>query len=520
MIVVEDKRQVIFRTDNPAQVAACLPTAQQVGGHPLVMVSHDLDSVRVLNNMGIRVPSPILYHYNWPGRFTPYKHQRLTSAFLTIHPRCLVLNDIGTGKTQSALWAADYLMSIGAVKRVLVLSPLSTLDPVWSKEIFTSLIGRVATVLRGTAKRRRKLLASADADYYIVNHEGFEIIADQADGMFDLVIVDEAAVYRNPQTRKFKILYKFLTRNPNVRLWLMTGTPTPNEPTDAWALAKLVGNTGIARSYSAFRDLVMQKVGNFRYVPKAGAIDTVRQILQPAIRFTRDECLDLPAVVTMERKSDMSDEQRAAYNTMVKSLMAEHAGGQITAVNEAVKVNKLLQISCGVAYDTAGRPVEFDATPRVDLVREFVDALHPQDKVIVFVPLTGVLAMLYRELSKHYTCAYVYGDVSAKDRTRIFHEFQNDPDPRILIAHPGCMAHGLTLTRARMMVWYGPIDKNEIYTQACGRTERIGKQHTTIRVHIYGSTLEKRVYNRLEKRQSLQGLLLEVIEAETRGEQQ
>jgi SNF2 family DNA or RNA helicase len=67
----------------------------------------------------------------------PFDHQKRTAAFLTLYHRCLVLNEIGTGKTQSSLWAADYLIKTKKVKKVLILSPLSTLERVWGDGIFT-----------------------------------------------------------------------------------------------------------------------------------------------------------------------------------------------------------------------------------------------------------------------------------------------------------------------------------------------------------------------------------------------
>ena len=121
---------------------AAIPSARSkvVGGRQLVVLPHRLDEIRVLNNIGVRAPSPILYYYDWPGRYTPFTHQRQTAAFLTLHRRALVLNDIGTGKSLSALWAADYLMRIGCVHKVLILSPLSTLERVWGDAIFSNFL--------------------------------------------------------------------------------------------------------------------------------------------------------------------------------------------------------------------------------------------------------------------------------------------------------------------------------------------------------------------------------------------
>jgi SNF2 family DNA or RNA helicase len=76
------------------------------------------------------------------------------------------------------------------------------------------------------------------------------------------------------------------------------------------------------------------------------------------------------------------------------------------------------------------------------------------------------------------------------------------------------MAHGLTLTAASTIIWYGPVTSNEQYVQANGRIERIGKHHTSNVVHIEGTALERKMYSRLKMKQKLQGLLLDLIQEE------
>jgi len=520
MLVVEKVKALALKLNNPNRVLDSIPTAKpmQVQGHQIVVTPHRLDEVKVLNNMGIRAPSPILHYYDWPGQYTPFDHQKQTAAFLTLQHRGLVLNEIGTGKTQSALWAADYLIKTRKVRKVLILSPLSTLERVWGDGIFTGLVHRKFVVLHGTAERRMKLLKT-DVDFYIINHDGFPIIADHCHDMFDLVIVDEAAVLRNPSTQRFKIFRKWIDHNPNVRLWLMTGTPTPNDPTDAWALARLVGSPFLTKTFTAFREQVMMKSGQWKCIPRPESMEIVKHILQPAVRYTRDECFDLPETIIQTRQVELTAEQKKHYTQMLRHFVTEMAkerviGGTITAVNEAVKIQKLVQIACGVAYGDDGQNIELDCTPRINLVKEVIE--EAGEKVIVFVPLTGTLHMLEKELSKHWSVGVVNGEVSANQRNIIFQGFQHEKDPHVLIAHPGTMAHGLTLTTASTIIWYGPINSNEVYVQANGRIERIGKKRVSNVIHIEGTELEHRMYERLRNKQKLQGLLLEMIQQQTK----
>jgi len=191
VLVIPKAKALALKLNHPERVLASISTAQRitVRGQEVIITPHGVREVSQLNQLGIEAPSPILYHYDWPGRFKPYQHQQDTAAFLTIYDKGLVLNEIGTGKTQSALWAADYLIEVGAVSKVLVISPLSTLERVWGDAIYMNFTHRRATVLHGTAERRKKLLKQ-EADFYVINHDGFPIIycADEKD-MIEKIIV-------------------------------------------------------------------------------------------------------------------------------------------------------------------------------------------------------------------------------------------------------------------------------------------------------------------------------------------
>jgi SNF2 family DNA or RNA helicase len=119
--------------------------------------------------------------------------------------------------------------------------------------------------------------------------------------------------------------------------------------------------------------------------------------------------------------------------------------------------------------------------------------------------------MLSKELSKHYTCEIVNGSTSQADRSRIFQAFQDGDEPRILIADPGTMAHGLDLWRAQTVVWYGPTDKTELYLQANKRAHRPGQKYPVTVVQLVSNKLEQEIYKRLETNTSLQGAMLDLV---------
>jgi SNF2 family DNA or RNA helicase len=406
-------------------------------------------------------------------------------------------NEQGTGKTASAIWAADYLMNQGKINRVLVVCPLSIMDSAWRADLFTFAMHRTVDVAYGAKEKRRKIIEGG-ADFVIINYDGVEIVRDViAAGGFDCIIIDEATHYKNPQTKRWKTLNKLVT--PDTWLWLMTGTPAAQSPVDAYGLAKLVNPKGVPRFAGSFRDQVMLKLTQFKWVPKPDATDTVFRALQPAIRFTKDECLDLPPMVYAKRQIELSRQQKKYYKILKEKLVMQAAGEEITAVNAAVAMNKLLQISAGAVYTDAGDSLEFDITHRYKVLREVID--ESSKKVLVFVPFRHAIDILSDKLrADGITTDIIRGDVPARKRTEIFKQFQETDDPKVLVIQPQSAAHGVTLTAANTVVWWSPTSSLETYAQANARVHRSGQTHKCTVVQLQGSAVEQRIYSLLDNR--------------------
>ena len=493
-----DNKALLLTLRNPQRVTTVIPKSKELSNNR-VLVKWGLDEAQVLKNLKIRnVPSPILGHYDWPGRHKPFDHQRTTAAFLTLHKRAFCLNEQGTGKTGSVIWASDYLLKQRRIKRVLVICPLSIMDSAWRADLFKFAIHRSVDIAYGSAAKRREII-NGDAEYVIINYDGVEIVLDDiANAGFDLIVVDEANAYKNVQTKRWKALFSLL--KPDTWLWMMTGTPAAQSPLDAYGLAKLVNPTAVPRYLSSFRDMVMLKVTNFRWIPKENATTMVFNALQPAIRYTKDECLDLPEMTYVKRKVELTKQQERYYNLLKNKMVLQAAGEEVTSVNAAVNMNKLLQISCGAVYSDTGEVLEFDISKRYAVLREVID--EASQKVLVFVPFKHVIRILADRLNAEgIPTEVISGDVSAAKRTDIFNRFQTDSSaPRVLVIQPQAAAHGVTLTAANTVVWWGPVPSLETYAQANARVHRSGQRHPSTVVQLAGSGVERHVYNLLDNK--------------------
>ena len=259
----------------------------------------------------------------------------------------------------------------------------------------------------------------------------------------------------------------------------------------------MVNPLQVPRFFGTFREQVMYRVTQFKWVAKDTAKSTVFAALQPAIRFTKEQCLDLPDMVYTKRKIKLTTQQKKYYEMLRKRMVMQVAGEHITAVNAAVNINKLLQISAGAIYTDDGDSIQFDISNRYKVLREVIDECS--QKVLVFVPFRHTIDMLADKLtSDGITSDIIRGDVSAHNRSEIFERFQNTPDPKVLIIQPQAAAHGVTLTAASTVVWWGPTSSLETYAQANARVHRSGQKHKCTVIQLAGSLVEQRVYSLLD----------------------
>ena len=437
------------------------------------------------------LPSPITKEYNWPGLYQPFDHQRITAEFLSINKKAFCFNEAGTGKTSSALWAADYLMNKGKVQRVLIVCPLSIMYSAWQNDIFNTCMHRTSSVCHGTAEKRKKIINS-EYEFIIINYDGVNIIQDEIkNGGFDLIIVDEANAYKSTSTSRWKTMNKLV--NIDTRLWMMTGTPASQSPLDAYGLARLVCPNRVPKFKNAWRDKVMYQVSRFKWLPRPTAKNDVFKALNPAIRFAKNQCLDLPDVMYQTREVPLTPQAQKYYKELKDQMLIEAAGEQITSVNAAANLNKLLQISGGAVYTDTHEVVEFDIKPRLNALLEVME--ETEHKVLVFVPYRHTIELISNFLSSNnITNELIHGDISATKRAEIINRFQTADEPRVLVIQPQSASHGVTLTKANVVLFWSPVMSVEVYLQCIARMDRVGQVNKMTVVHLQGSDVEKRMY--------------------------
>ena len=435
------------------------------------------------------------------------------STFLVFRRNGKVFVSGNTGKTRSVLFAYDYLRKAGLVRKMLVVAPLSTLTFTWAREVFHVMPEYKVAVLHGTKARRLRILKETDADIFVINHDGLGVIKDELIHLpkLDVICFDEVAAFRNYRTQKWKNAKAISLDKPYV--WGLTGTPTPNAPTDAYGIIKLINPSAYNGSFKKFRDMLMQNVTTFKWVPRRGSEKRVFEIMQPSVRYRLEDCVDIPPTQYVQEQANMGRRQKAAYDALRQHSRVLVDQNKITAANQGVLLNKMLQISTGCVYDSNKVPVVLDSGPRLQLVQRLVE--EADEKTIVFCPFVPIVDMVYEHLKKAGITTYkIYGATPQAMRNDIFQRFQGSRrvfGPEAIVAHPATMSHGLTLTMANTIIWYGPISDLEVYEQANARIARPGQEASRVIVkHIVAAKIDELVYKKLMSKAKTQDALLEL----------
>jgi SNF2 family DNA or RNA helicase len=294
---------------------------------------------------------------------------------------------------------------------------------------------------------------------------------------------------------------------------MMTGTPASQSPEDAFGLARLVNPSAVPKYKTAWKDMVMRQITRFKWMPKPDAQQTVFKVLQPAIRYEKAECLDLPDVLYQTREVPLTAQATSYYRDLVKQMQVVAAGEKISTVNAAAALTKLLQLSGGAVYTDDGNVVEFDVSPRLNVLGEVVE--EASHKVIVFVPYKHTIQVIQGYLNKNgVSTEIISGDVSANERSRIFNSFQTTSTPRVLLIQPQSASHGVTLTAADTIVFWSPVMSVETYLQCVARIDRVGQKNNMTVIHLQGSEVERRMYKMLQGKVDMHEKLVDLYNAE------
>ena len=449
-------------------------------------------------------------------QYTPYNYQKYaTDKIIALNYLALWL-DMGLGKTVITLTAIlDLLFNRFLVSKVLIVAPKSVAMNTWQAEIekwdHTKNALKYATVLGSRAKRIKAL--NTPASIYIINREHIPWLVDyyRNSWPFDMVVLDEASSFKNPQAKRFKALKSI---RPKIsRLVELTGTPSPNSMIDLWSQVFLLdGGQRLGRSISSYRDRWFapdkrNREQIFTYKVRSGADVEIKHVLADiCISMKAEDYISLPELISVDVPIKLDSDAKKSYDTIERTMLLNIDETTIEAVSAGALYGKLLQLCNGAIYDENRQVVEIHKC-KLAALAEVVEALNGEHAIIYYsfqhdVPrIKNALEPLKLNVVKFVD----------KRQEQDWNAGKID----ILLAHPASVAYGLNLQQGgHHCIWYGVNGSLELTLQANKRLHRQGQTQPVIVHRLYvDDSVETDAIKNLADKDTAERALLESVRA-------
>jgi superfamily II DNA or RNA helicase len=488
--------------------------------------ANDMELLIALGNTGLNLSqlAPFYKYYKPPlleGVSKPMPHQLETAAFLTINPRAYVGSEMRTGKTGAVVMALDYLNTQVEPGVSLIICPATVMSGVWQRSIELTL-GKSVGLLRGTPDNRCKLIGWP-YEYLVINYEGisvakvFDALAQKIDdGSIKYIVVDELDhAYGDANSNRSKDT-QALTEGQKW-LWGLSGTLGANSEA-VFGCTKLINYDNMPwKSKTGWKSAVKYHYGaeTWAWRDRPGAEDTIKEVLRPCIRFTREQTLPyLPDVTYTRRDAELSTEQKKHYQNLKQYLFSLLESGEaIQASHKASLISKLFQIASGSVITEDGAS-QLDCSPRLKLIKDTI--LESQAKSVVFVSFVETGTQLTDFLNRNgVSTAKVDGSVTGSKRDQIFQDFQHTDKYKVLVAHPITTAYGTELAAADQLILDGPLlSGTHTYMQGTSRLSSAKQTSNKITIIEISSVPEESIFfDSLRKREQRAKTIAKVFES-------
>lgn len=417
----------------------------------------------------------------------PLSHQKEAIEKLAGSKRFILADDMGVGKTTSAVIAA---LETGA-KKILIICPAS-LKINWQREI-QNYSDKSVYICEG-----KKF--STDEDFTIVNYDilkNFYDIKDKDNSListsnFDLVILDEAHMISNPQAQRTKIINTFVKKIE--RVWLLTGTPMTSRPINYYNILNII-ESPVAANWMAYAIRYCQgyqfnagkrKVWN---VQGASNLDELRERTSKQIlRRLKEDVLDLPdKIITpiyLRLKSKEYEDLMGEYFNWYENKSEE-------SLSLTVQFSKLMKVRKVIADEKINNTIEIAE-----------NIIEQGKKVIIFTNFTETLQLLHNHFGK--SSVYLDGSCSKVQRQFAVDQFQENDKINVFIGNLKAAGVGLTLTSAEVVIMNDLSFVPAEHAQAEDRAYRYGQKNNVLVYYpLFENTIEGAIYDILNRKKKI-----------------
>lgn len=473
---------------------------------PTTRLAKFLNGVKGIDDIRIKLkkdevikeqPDIKLSHY----KTKPYKYQEEGIQFGLKHPKWLLLDMPGLGKTLQLIYLAQELKKRDGIEHCLIVCGLNTLKANWEKEIakhsnlscrvLGKRVARTGTITYGSIPERLAELKNPLKEFFLITNietlRDDKIIKELRDGKnkFEMIALDEAHVIKSPTSQQSRNLLKLNAPH----MIAMTGTLLLNNPLDAYVPLKWIGAEH--STYTNFKCHYTQYGGLFgnEFIGYKNVDDLKDQIASVSLRRT-DDILDLPDKNFIEEELEMSDIQSKFYQNIVDGIFDEVDKVKLNRTNILALVSRLRQATaCPSILTTSTIP-----SVKQDRCCELVESITGNgNKVVIFSTFKQTVTELAEKL-KIYNPLICTGDIPDAIISANIDKFQQDKECKVFIATWQKCGTGITLNVANYGIFIDTPFTSGQYEQCWKRIHRIGsKKHIFVYNLITKGTFDERV---------------------------
>lgn len=451
-----------------------------------------------------------------PIKAKPYEHQKIAFKFalekLESNNCCALLMDMGLGKSLTSIAIVGQLYQENKIQKVLVICPSSIIS-VWNDEFkkFSAYEYNIEMITGSTMNKRKDKLKSL---YYkqglkvaVINYEATWRMEKELNIYKpDIIICDESQKIKNPSAAQSKTIHRLGVKS-NYRI-ILTGTPVQNSPMDVFSQWKFLDPNIFGLSFYAFRNhyAVMGGYYNHQIIRYKNMDELTSKAHSIAYRITKEEALDLPEQIFLNRYCELEPIARSTYEKVAKQSYAELIDGEITATNILTKLIRLSQIAGGHVRDDEGR-IQVISKAKLNELKDIMEEviIDNKKKLVVFarfIPEIESIIKLTEEMKIQYS--YITGEIKPDIRGEMCSSFQNNENVKLFIAQIQTAGLGITLTAADTAVFYSLDFNYANYSQAIARTHRIGQKNTCTYINLISTeTIDEKIIKALESKEDI-----------------
>ena len=419
-------------------------------------------------------------------------YQRVGANFLSTTGKCILADDMGTGKTLQTITACEEL----GAKRVLVVCP-NSLKWNWHDEVGKWTDSK-AVVVDGARAKREKAIEEFDGKYLIINYESMRLHEELQKMHWDVLVLDEAHKIKNRKAQQTKAVKKVKAD----RVFLLTGTPMLNRPDELWSLLHRLYPDKF-RSYWRFVERYCTITDN-GWGKEIGMgtpeqQEELKRLLAPImLRRTKKEVLtELPDKIHQRFLVELTGKQAKIYKSMERDAIATLSNGETIAAPVVIaQITRLRQI----AVSTQLLSEEVAESAKFEALMELIQDNITGHKIVVFSQFRRAIELFSKQLDEAgIKWVAVTGAVKQEDRHQATKDFQEKDDVRVMLATIEAAAHGLTWTAADIAVFLDRHWTPAINAQAEDRLHRMGQKNSVTIVNMVArGTVEEYIEKLLE----------------------